>query len=190
MNKAAFLDRDGVINQKAATDDGYITRWEDLHFLPGVVEAIALLHRAGFLVIMVTNQRCISKGLLTKPELDSLHRRMCGELALRGAPLDKIYYCPHEEHPPCECRKPAPGMLFAAAIENDLDLRASWMIGDSARDIEAGKRAGCRTARITSASSREDGGADIKAQSLLEATQTILQFEKSPLPPSVQCCDN
>ncbi len=114
MNKAAFLDRDGVINRKAPTEDEYITRWEDMEILPGVVEAIALLSRAGFHVIVVSNQRSIAKGMLTTHELDAIHRRMCGELEIMGGKIDGVYYCPHEEQPPCGCRKPEPGMLFAA----------------------------------------------------------------------------
>ena len=88
MNKAAFLDRDGVINRKAPTEDEYITRWEEMHIIPGVAEAIALLNRAGFHVIVVSNQRCVAKGLLTTSELDALHQRMCRELGAGGAMID------------------------------------------------------------------------------------------------------
>ena len=177
MNKAAFLDRDGVINRKAPTEDEYITRWEEMHFLPGVVEAIALLNQAGFRVIIVSNQRCIAKGLLTTGELESIHQRMCREFATLGANVDGVYYCPHEEQPPCSCRKPEPGMLFAAAHEHDVDLSSSWMIGDSEKDVEAGKRAECRTARVLRASIRPDGKADVFARSLLEAVHQILRVE-------------
>ncbi len=179
MNKAAFLDRDGVINQKAPVDGGYITRWEDVKVLPGVAEAIALLHRAGFHVIVVSNQRCVAKGLLTAAELDSMHRRMCEKLGTLGASIDAVYYCPHDEEPPCGCRKPQPGMLFAAATEHKIDLPSSWMIGDSEKDIEAGKKAGCRTARIAQAEASENGRADLRAKSLLEAVQIILRQEQT-----------
>jgi len=177
MNKAAFLDRDGVINQKAPSEDEYITRWEEMHILPGVVEAIALLNRADFRVMVISNQRCIAKGLLTSAELDSMHLRMCRELAAMGAQIDALYYCPHEEQPPCECRKPKPGMLFAAANEHEIDLSSSWMIGDSEKDVEAGRSAGCRTVRIVSADAGANDGADALAQSLLEAVQMILRLE-------------
>jgi D-glycero-D-manno-heptose 1,7-bisphosphate phosphatase len=179
MNKAAFLDRDGVINQKAPTEDEYITCWEEMHFLPGVAEAIVLLNRAGFRVIVVSNQRCVAKGLLTITELDSIHQRMCRELAGMGAQLDGVYYCPHEEQPPCGCRKPEPGMLFAAANEHEVDLASSWMIGDSETDVEAGRSAGCRTMRIVRAATCADGRADACARSLLEAVQQILRLEVS-----------
>lgn len=177
MNKAAFLDRDGVINQKAAVDGEYIVRWEEFKILPGVVEAIALLHRAGFHVIVVSNQRCVARGLLTAAALDSMHRRMCDELATLGASIDAVYYCPHDEDPPCGCRKPQPGMLFAAATEHKVDLPSSWMIGDSEKDIQAGERAGCKTARIAPAETNENTSADVRAQSLREAVQMIIRLE-------------
>ena len=187
MTKAAFLDRDGVINQKAP-DGGYVTKWEDFHFLPGVPEGITQLNRAGFSVIVVTNQRCIAKGLLTEIELKSLHRRMTEELARAGATVDAIYYCPHEVEPPCACRKPAPGMLLEAARFLNIDLSSSWMIGDSEADIQAGKSAGCKTVRVwmSNPAAKEPGGdgpvrcnADIQATSILEAVPQILKFGNS-----------
>ena len=178
MNKAAFLDRDGVINRKAPTEDEYITRWEEMHIIPGVVEAIALLNRAGFRVIVVSNQRCVAKGLVTTSELDAMHQRMCRELGAVGAKIDGIYYCPHEEQPPCSCRKPEPGMLFAAADEHQVDLTSSWMIGDSEEDVLAGRSAGCRTARILRSGATANGNADVLARSLLEAVHQILRLEE------------
>ena len=178
MNKAAFLDRDGVINRKAPTEDEYITCWEEMHILPGVVEAIALLNQADFRVIVVSNQRCVAKGLLTIEELNSLHQRMCRELAAVGAKIDGVYYCPHEEDPPCSCRKPEPGMLFAAAGDHHIDLASSWMIGDSEKDVGAGRTAGCRTARILRPNVSADGKADVIARSLLEAVHAILRMQE------------
>ena len=177
MNKAAFLDRDGVINRKAPTEDGYITRWEDMEILPGVVEAIALLSQGRFHVIVVSNQRCVAKGMLTTHELEAIHRRMCRELEAMGGKIDGVYYCPHEEQPPCGCRKPEPGMLLAAASEHQIDLSSSWMIGDSGKDVEAGKRAGCRTARVLGAQIATDANADVLSRSLLEAVHQILRTE-------------
>jgi len=179
MNKAVFLDRDGVINRKAPSEDEYITCWEEMQILPGVVEAIALLNQADFRVIVVSNQRCVAKGMLTIEELNSLHQRMCGELAAVGAKIDGVYYCPHEEDPPCSCRKPEPGMLFAAAGEHHVDLGSSWMIGDSEKDVVAGRRAGCRTARILRPNLSKDGKAEVTARSLLEAVHEILQMQES-----------
>src|ERR1043165_1767277 len=121
MNKAAFLDRDGVINRKAHKGE-YITRWEDLRFLPGVAEAIALLKQSGYLVVVITNQRCVAKGQITIPELEALHQRMREHLAKSGAVIDAVYYCPHEKEPVCRCRKPAPAMLLDAARDHKTDL--------------------------------------------------------------------
>jgi D-glycero-D-manno-heptose 1,7-bisphosphate phosphatase len=175
MNRAAFLDRDGVINRKAP-EGGYITRWEEVEILPGTSEAIAQLNRAAFRVIVVTNQRAVAKGLMTIAGLELIHRRMCEELALAGARIDAVFYCPHELKPPCRCRKPEPGMLLDAARRHDIDLPSSWMIGDSAKDVEAGRRAGCRTVRLTTSEARTDDGADIVAPTLLASVPKILNF--------------
>jgi D-glycero-D-manno-heptose 1,7-bisphosphate phosphatase len=186
VSRAVFLDRDGVINQKAPGGN-YVTRWEDFHLLPGVIEGIAQLNRAGLRVIVVTNQRCVAKGLLTEAELEKLHRQMCEHLRPAGARIDAIYYCPHELEPACDCRKPRPGMLLEAARTHGLDLATSWMIGDSDSDIQAGKNAGCRTARLPGKKRAENdtadeqpaGDADIVAVSFLDAIQQILQLGHS-----------
>jgi D-glycero-D-manno-heptose 1,7-bisphosphate phosphatase len=172
MMRAAFLDRDGVINRKALKGE-YVTRWEEMQILPGVSEAIALLNHAGFLVIVVTNQRCVAKGLITTAELEVLHQQL--REALAGAMIDAIYYCPHEMQPPCLCRKPQPGMLLDAARAHNIDLAASWMIGDSDIDVEAGRRAGCKTARLLDSDERANGNSDVAAPSLREAIDQILR---------------
>jgi histidinol-phosphate phosphatase family protein len=96
MNRGVFLDRDGVINRKAEGEN-YITRWEDFHFLPEVADGIALLNRAGWSVIVISNQRCVAKGLLSIEALETIHQRMREELLAGGAKVDGIYYCPHEK---------------------------------------------------------------------------------------------
>jgi D-glycero-D-manno-heptose 1,7-bisphosphate phosphatase len=186
MTRAVFLDRDGVINQKPQ-EGLYVTRWEDFHILPGVIESIALLNRADFRVIVVTNQRCIAKGLMTVADLEEMHRRMLDSLARAGATIDGVYYCPHEMEPFCDCRKPSPGMLLDAASSHGIDLQASWMIGDSDIDIEAGRNAGCKTVRLVATNEIADkagrrgdtaNGADIVAPSLLGAIRQILSEEE------------
>jgi len=176
-NRAAFLDRDGVINRKAS-DSRYVTRWQDLRFLPGVAKSIALLNKAGFQVFVVTNQRCVAKRLVTSQALDFIHQQMCRCLAAAGAKVEAVYYCPHEKQPPCSCRKPAPGMLLTAAREHQIDLAASWMIGDSEIDVEAGRNAGCKTVRLLGCYEEARVSADLVARSLLEATYKILQRDK------------
>ncbi len=182
--RAVFLDRDGVINQKA--DEGrYITRWADFHILPGAAEGLSLLYLAGFRVIVVTNQRCVAKGLLSESELESLHQQMTALLARSGAVIDSIYYCPHEADLSCNCRKPAPGMLLAAAGAHDIDLSASWMIGDSDIDVRAGRNAGCKTVRVATSHTPSQAdifsgssvSPDIIASSLLDAARQIIRWE-------------
>ena len=174
MKKAAFLDRDGVINRKPP-EGQYVTNWETMEVLAGTREAIRTLNQAGYFVVIVSNQRCVAKGLITRSQLDGMHARMCHELEVGGARIDAVYYCPHDLHPPCHCRKPQPGMLLGAARIHGLDLSESWMIGDTEQDMLAGKSAGCRTARLTE-DSRPPFEADVLASSLLEAAQKILEL--------------
>lgn len=181
MNRAAFLDRDGVINRKAREGE-YITRWDDFEVLPGVAEGIAKLNQAEFRVIVVSNQRCVAKGLISIPQLEALHDKLRGVLAGTGARIDAIYYCPHEKVPVCRCRKPAPGMLLDAARDHEIDLSASWMIGDSAADMEAGRVAGCRMALVAGLDEPAEPAKkepEIFAVSLLDAVQQILAGEES-----------
>jgi D-glycero-D-manno-heptose 1,7-bisphosphate phosphatase len=173
MNKAVFLDRDGVINERAPEGD-YVIRWEDMRFLPGVAEAISLLNQAGFQVIVISNQRCVAKGLVSQAGVEALHQRMEQALRAEGARVDAIYFCPHELHLGCACRKPAPGMILEAARERQLDLNSSWMVGDSEIDIEAGKRAGCHTARLLRPHERARMDADLTGESLLDITRKLL----------------
>jgi histidinol-phosphate phosphatase family protein len=176
VHKAVFLDRDGVIN-KRAPGDGYITCSQEFELLPGVTEAIALLNRAGFLVIVVTNQRGVARGLYSQSDLTQIHSKMKNDLAVAGAHLDAIYFCPHDREPPCDCRKPAPGMLLTAAAEHHIDLPNSWMIGDSDTDREAGCRAGCRTITIsTQTPSHEDDSRNLHTESLLAAARKIVSL--------------
>jgi D-glycero-D-manno-heptose 1,7-bisphosphate phosphatase len=174
MNRAVFLDRDGVINRKAVEGE-YITRWDEMVFLPGIAEAIGLLNRAGFVVIVASNQRCVAKGLVTSRDVEALHKQMTAKLAQQGGKIDAVYYCPHDYKDNCDCRKPAPGMLLDAARDRDIDMELSWMIGDSATDVQAGKRAGCKTVWITD--SQNASGADLIATSLLDAIKQILRQE-------------
>jgi D-glycero-D-manno-heptose 1,7-bisphosphate phosphatase len=141
--RAVFLDRDGTINVEV----NYLHRVADLTLIPGAPEAIARLNAAGFFVAVITNQAGIARGFYTEVELRALHEHVSDLLGAHGARVDAWYFCPH--HPDftgsCECRKPAPGMLLAAAEEHDLDLAQSWLVGDSAGDIGASIAAGCRT---------------------------------------------
>ena len=161
-----FLDRDGVINRRPPRGQ-YVTSREDLELLPGAAEAIAVLNRSGRRTIVVTNQRGIALGLYSLEELDKVHDRLRIELQAHGAHLDAIYVCPHDVGQ-CSCRKPLPG-LFGRAFGEFPAARAenSVMIGDSLRDIEAGRNVGMRTVFIEDAevsASEEDRRARALAQ--------------------------
>lgn len=153
--KAIFLDRDGTINNYV----GFLTQHEDFQLIPGAAEAIRSINKSGYLAIVVSNQPVIARGECTFAELQTIHNRMETLLGQEGAFVDAIYYCPH--HPDkgfegeraeykydCDCRKPKPGLLLRAAKEWNIDLSESFMIGDSQRDIEAGKIAGCKQSVI------------------------------------------
>ncbi len=153
---AAFLDRDGVLNEGVPdTDSGALESplaVEDVRLLPGVAAAMRRLAGAGFLLVCVSNQPAAAKGRATVEELLAVHERVSELLARAGARLDASYLCFH--HPDgvvpelsgsCPCRKPAPGMLLDAADAVGLELGASWMIGDTDADVGAGAAAGCRT---------------------------------------------
>lgn len=142
---AAFLDRDGVIN----VERDYVYRIEDFALLPGVVEALQLLQRAGYALVVVTNQGGIGLGKYTEADMHKLHAHLRAMLTEAGVRLDGIYHCPHhprsprpEMRGPCDCRKPAPGMLLQAARELRLDLSRSFLAGDKGGDVAAGRAAG------------------------------------------------
>jgi histidinol-phosphate phosphatase family protein len=138
--RCVFLDRDGVINESPVQGE-YICRWEEFRIIPSAVDWIRLANALGMLVIVVTNQRSVSLGLVTQEQVDEIHRRMCEALAQRGAHIDDVYCCPHAEDA-CDCRKPKPGMVIAAAEKWNIDVAASVMIGDSARDRDLAANTG------------------------------------------------
>jgi D-glycero-D-manno-heptose 1,7-bisphosphate phosphatase len=147
---AVFFDRDGVVNRRRIDD--YVKEWTEFEFLPEVFSVLPRVHDAGYLAVLVTNQRGIARGLMTLETLEEIHTTMQRELRKWGSGgFDAIYFCPHGRDAGCACRKPLPGMLLQAAREHRIDLAASWMIGDSESDIEAGRAAGCRTILISDA---------------------------------------
>jgi len=144
-----ILDRDGVINKKAAKGE-YITTWDDWEWLPGSKEAICLLKKWNYQIIIVSNQAGIARGYMSHKDLLDIHRHMLDELKLCGGSIDKIYYCPHGWDEGCDCRKPKPGMLFMAQREFHLDLSRIFFVGDDERDVIAGNAAGMKTVLINS----------------------------------------
>ena len=191
---AVFLDRDGVVNElvfdpRSGRSESPL-RPEDVRLLPGVSEATRRLRQAGYVLVGVTNQPAAAKGVLTVAELVSVHARVVSLLADDGVVFDDWRLCLH--HPDgtvpgltqvCTCRKPAPGMLLAAAGELDLDLVGSWMVGDTDRDVEAGRAARCRTVLIEqSASAHKRSGSaspDRRAANLAQAAAIITGDEEA-----------
>ncbi len=181
-HKAVFLDRDGTLIE----DPGYLGDPSGVRLLGGADVALKAFAKAGYRLIVVTNQSGIARGLFSEETLGTIHAELQRQLDERGVRLDAIYYCPH--HPEakleayrrvCDERKPEPGMLLRAAAEMDLDLAASWMIGDSARDIEAGRRAGCRTIFVRPMTEANIPGrntiqADYDVHNLVQAARVIL----------------
>lgn len=158
MNRAVFLDRDGVINKLLPGDfpDFYVTKWEQFEFLPGAKEAVnRIFSETDYYVIVVSNQSVIGRGWAEPVEVSNIFHRMKAELIgiEMGEWFDKkndsvffnrplfFYFCPHAPDAGCACFKPSPGMIYKAAIEHDIDLSNSWMVGDSWTDIEAGSNA-------------------------------------------------
>ena len=159
MNRAVFLDRDGVINelvyhQEQEVIDSPFTPGQ-FKLIPGVTGALKALRDNGYLAILVSNQPGIAKGHMTSKNFELIKQKMKSELIADGAELDGEYYCLHyteavveKYRMQCDCRKPLPGLLFKAALEKDIDLKQSWLIGDNLSDIQAGKAAGCKTILI------------------------------------------
>lgn len=172
---AVFLDRDGVIIKKAP-EGAYISHWDRVRFLPGSVKAIGRLHQAGFKVFIVTNQRGLALHKVRLEHLEEIHRRIQAKLADQGVTVSGIYFCPHAKSKKCACRKPQPGMLLQAAADHALDLRRAWLVGDAPSDIEAGKRAGCKTVWIRKHyRNKSEIAPDFIAPDLLSAANHILQ---------------
>lgn len=140
---AAFLDRDGILNARPAPHD-CVRDVAELELLPGVGEAVRTLVDSGYEVVVVSNQRGVARGLVTLETLHAIEERLRREAR---RPIG-FYYCTHDEHEGCDCRKPKPGLLLQAARELGLDLARSTMIGDSESDVGAGRAAGARTIRV------------------------------------------
>ena len=180
--KAAFLDRDGVIN----LDRAYVHQWDEFEFVPGAVDAMRRLREAGYVLIVVTNQSGLARGMYTEAQFQELTRRMREALAAAGAEVEAVYHCPH--HPKgkvpelavdCDCRKPEPGMILQAVREHGLSLAQSFMVGDKPSDIEAARAAGLGHAYIVQSDNAEstDGlaGADAAYADLAACVDALLK---------------
>ena len=138
---AVFLDRDGTV----IVDAGYPSDPAQVQLLPSAAAGLARLKQAGFKLVLISNQSGIGRGLVSPADAERVHDRLVDDLAAAGVTLDGAYYCPHAPADACACRKPSPELIFRAARELEIDPARSFMVGDRVSDLEAGRRAGCRT---------------------------------------------
>jgi heptosyltransferase-2 len=170
-----FLDRDGTVN----LDTGYIKSPEELVLLPGVVEAVARLNRAGARVVLVTNQSAIARGFMSTDQLKTIHAVLMARLEVGGARFDALYYCPHHPDDGCACRKPRPAMVHRAVADLGLDLSRAYVVGDQPCDIELAWEVGARSVLVLSGQTRHD------AVEALERNGTAPHYIVEGLPEAV-----
>jgi D-glycero-D-manno-heptose 1,7-bisphosphate phosphatase len=168
---AVFLDRDGVLNVRPPEHE-YVTDLDGFVWLPQAAEGVAVLNRAGYRVVVVSNQRGVARGLVTTATLQAIERAIQAVLRHHGAAIEAFYYCPHDLDAACDCRKPRPGLLVRAARELGLDLPRSAMIGDAESDVAAGRAAGVARTILVAPPGTETG-ADAVATSLVEAATLL-----------------
>tara|TARA_B100000408_G_C10135066_1_gene155857 strand:+ start:10 stop:504 length:495 start_codon:yes stop_codon:yes gene_type:complete len=141
MTKAIFLDRDGVINKERKD---YVKSVEEFQIIDNIPKVIKILKEKGFVVIVITNQSAINRGLVTIETLNEIHNHLQKILKDNNTSIDDFYFCPHIPDENCQCRKPNPGMLIKAVQDHDIDMNQSFMIGDSLTDVQAAQKAGCK----------------------------------------------
>ena len=188
LRPAVFLDRDGTINEER----GHIQSPEDLILLPGVAKAIQSLNKSQYITVVVTNQSVIARGKCTEGGMEEINNRLQSLIGEDGASIDGIYYCPHYPDPEipggrrdlnivCGCRKPEPGLIMKAAMDMNINLASSWMIGDATRDIEAGKKAGLRSILLSEEENSNNNSSvipDATCRDLKDAVRFILDYPK------------
>jgi len=186
LKKAVFLDRDGTIVKQVEL----LHRVSEIRILPGAAEAVKKLNKLGYLAIVLTNQPVVARGIIGEKEVDKIHAVLIERLNRKGARLDAIYYCPH--HPEanvkkyrikCRCRKPNIGMILKAAKKYGINLKKSFMVGDSTRDILAGNRAGLKVILVKTGHGGKDiwqfkGKPDFIVDNLSAAVKIIKNFPK------------
>jgi D-glycero-D-manno-heptose 1,7-bisphosphate phosphatase len=169
MKKCIFFDRDGIVNKSPGP--GYVEKWEDFKLLPEFVEVLRIAQRLGYEAVIVTNQQGVAKGVVSLEEVERIHANLKKVLKKEHSlALLDIMCCPHREGT-CECRKPKPGMILEAAKRHGIDLKSSWMVGDDVKDVETGRRAGCRT--IFVGSRGKESGADYAVENMAELQKQI-----------------
>ena len=167
LKNVVFLDRDGVINRDSPD---YIKSWSEFEFLPGSLEAIKLLTLNGFATIVITNQSVINRKMVSGKELDHMHTRMKQVVTSQGGQIKDIFFCPHIPEDRCTCRKPNPGLISKAKHKYRIDISTSVMVGDSAKDIECARNAGCGHAILVKT------GNGSQAERILREKQIVPDF--------------
>ena len=177
LRKVVFLDRDGVINRDSPD---YIKSWPEFEFIAGSIEAIRDLTLNGFISIVITNQSALPRKLLSHQELDHIHRMMSKTIAAGGGKITDIFFCPHLPDDGCDCRKPKPGLLLQAQRKYNIDLGQTILVGDSAKDIECARNAGCGNAILIRT------GKNCGVEKILKAKQIVADYVAENLADAVQ----
>jgi D-glycero-D-manno-heptose 1,7-bisphosphate phosphatase len=167
LRNVVYLDRDGTINHDSPE---YIKSRSEFKFIPGSIEAIRLLTLGGFTSIVITNQSALGRKFISRGELDDIHALMKNAILSGGGKITDIFFCPHLPDDGCECRKPAPGLLLQAQRKYNIDLAKSIMVGDSAKDIECARNAGCGKAVLVKS------GKDDDAEHILKTKQIVVDY--------------
>ena len=165
LQKVIFLDRDGVINRDSSD---YIKNWTEFEFLPGSRSAIRQLTSYDFTLFVITNQSIVNRKMASREDLEYTHAMMKGAIKAREGEIKDIFYCPHTPDEDCKCRKPEPGLIYMAQKAYQIDLSAAIMVGDSAKDIECARNAGCGQAIL------------VKSGKGVEAEKILRKKEISP----------
>lgn len=177
--KAIFLDRDGVINRYPG-DTKYITTWKEFRFLPQAKLAIAKLKKNGFRIFVISNQAGVGKGIFSQETLDSITKNMQRAIERSGGAIDAVYYCTHRQEENCSCRKPKAGLIDMVKKGFPIDIKKSFFIGDTIRDIHTAKAAGCKSILVLSGKEKLANRKNWESQphfvfrNLFEATEFIL----------------
>jgi D-glycero-D-manno-heptose 1,7-bisphosphate phosphatase len=177
IQKVVFLDRDGVINRDSPD---YIKSWSEFEFLPGSLEAMRRLTLNRFLTIIITNQSVIHRNLVTAEGLEHIHSMMIKTVQDQGGEIQDIFFCPHIPQDLCACRKPKPGLIFQAQHKYRVDLATAFMVGDSVKDIECARSAGCGHAILVKT------GNGLESEKILKAKQVYPDYVAQDLYDAVE----
>jgi D-glycero-D-manno-heptose 1,7-bisphosphate phosphatase len=167
-----LLDRDGVINRRV--QGGYVTRWEQFEFLPRALDALRLFAEKGYECLVISNQACVGRKLLTVAGLETITRRFMLEVALAGGNIRQVYYCMHLPEDLCSCRKPQPGMIHRARLDYGFVASETFFVGDSLEDLQAAASAGCHAVLVRRDAFLEKHNALTVTSNLYEAAETVI----------------